>query len=76
MDAQPNQISGDPFQQLKEKVRQRLEEASVKDKIFDIVKDAYTESLRAENIILSRTERNRLLRDILKNVLAEMQAEL
>ena len=76
MMAQPNQLPGDPYQQLKERVRLRLEEASVKDRIFGVVKDAYAESLRAENIILSRTENNRLLRDILKDILAEMQAEL
>lgn len=76
MMAQPNRLPGEPYQQLKERVQQHLNETSVKDKIFGVVKDAYSESLHAENIILSRTENNRLLRDILKDVLAEMQAEL
>ena len=73
---QLNNFSNDPFKQLKDRIRLRMQEEMINDKIFAVVKDAYTELLRTENIMLSRTESNRLLRDILKDVLTDMLAEI
>ena len=69
-------FSGDPYQQLKDRVHLCLKEDKLEDRIFGVVKEAYTQLLKRENIILSRTEQTRLLRDILKDELGDMLAEL
>ena len=76
MTPQMYNFSDDPFKQLKDRIHLRLKEDKLEDKIFGVVKDAYTQLLKSENIILSRTERNRLLRDILKDELKSMLAEI
>jgi hypothetical protein len=48
----------------------------IDDKVFTVVKEVYTEALRREDIILSRTEHNRLLRAVLQETLNEMLANL
>lgn len=76
MAQQPYNFSNDPYKQLRERIRLRLKEEMINDKIFGLVQDAYTALLRTENVILSRPERNRLLRDVLKDVLTDMLAEI
>ena len=76
MAPQPYNFSDGPYKQLRDRIHLRLKEEMINDHIFGLVKDAYTELLRTENIILSRTEHNRLLRDILKDVLTDMLAEI
>ncbi len=76
MTPQLSNFSDDPYKLLKDRVHRRLKEQKIDDKIFGVVKDAYTKLLKSENIILSRTERNRLLRDILKDELSDMLAEI
>lgn len=76
MARQPYNFSNDPYKQLRERIRLRLKEEMINDKIFGVVQDAYTALLRTENVILSRTERNRLLRDVLKDILTDMLAEM
>ena len=76
MAPKPYNFSDDPYKQIRDRIRLRLKEEMINDHIFGLVKDAYTELLRTENIILSRTEHNRLLRDILKDVLTDMLAEI
>lgn len=76
MTPQFNYFSNDPFGQLKDRIRLRLKEEMIDDKIFGMVKETYTEVLRHEHIILSRTEQNRLLRAILQETLSDMLTNL
>ena len=76
MAPQLHNFPDDPYKQLKERIHRRLKEDKIDDKIFSMVKDACTQALQRENIILSRTEQNRLLRDILKDELSDMLAEI
>jgi hypothetical protein len=57
---------------LKKRMLQKVQEAQVNDQIFEVVQKAYEEALAAENIVLSRPERKRLLAQILKLVLENM----
>ena len=40
--------------------------------MLNVVKDAYTELLRSENILLSRAEHNRLFRAVLQEMTDDM----
>ena len=64
------------YQQLKHGIYRRLKAEKIEDQIFRVVQQAYDELLEAENIVLSREERKRLLRDILIEELGEMLAAL
>jgi hypothetical protein len=65
------QVPGSYFD-LQKRMLQKIQDAKVDDHIFEIVQMAYEEALTAENIILSRTERKRLLAQILRLVLDDM----
>ena len=71
-----NGYSDDPFKRLKDSIRTRLKEQMIEDQIFGVVQRAFSEILQTENIVLSRVERDRLLRDVLKDTLDDMLHDL
>lgn len=54
---------------IKVKVNQHLQAKKLDDKIFEMIEEAYQEALVAEGVVLSRFEQQRMLRDILGDVL-------
>ena len=66
----------DPYGQLRARMRRATQEAGIEDQIFTLVQGAFEQTLRTESIVLSRSERKRLLRDVLKDVLTDMLAEI
>lgn len=76
MSPQMNDFSDNSFERLKDRIHLRLKEEMIEDRIFRIVQGAYTEVLRTQNIVLSRNERNRLLREVLKDTLEDMLLHL
>ncbi len=65
-----------PYLNLKKLMLQKVQEAQVNDQIFEVVQKAYDDVMNKENIILSRQERKRLLAQILKSVLEDMNKKL
>jgi hypothetical protein len=61
---------------LKKRMLQRVQSFKVNDQIFEVVQVAYEDALKAENIVLSRPERKRMLSQILKSVLEDMIKKL
>ncbi len=61
---------------LRKRVIQRLRSAKVDDRIFEAVQDVYEQTLNSENIVLSRVERDRLLRQVMQVVLSDMLTKL
>jgi hypothetical protein len=61
---------------LQKRMLQKVQDSMVNDHIFEIVQMAYEEALTAENIVLSRPERQRLFSQILKMVLEDMVKKL
>jgi len=57
---------------LKKRMLQRVQSLKVDDQIFKVVQVAYEDALNAENIVLSRPERQRMFAQILKVVLEDM----
>ena len=66
----------DPYGQLRARMGQALQGMGIQDQIFTLVQAAFEQTLRAESIVLSQSERKRLLRDLLKDTLAGMLAEI
>jgi hypothetical protein len=69
-------FSEDPFKQLKDRIFRRMKEDMISDRILHVVKDAFAESIRSDNILLSRAEYNRLFRAVLQETIDDMLAGL
>jgi len=61
---------------LRGRVLQRLRTARINDQVFELVHTAYESALAAENLVLSRAEKRRLLQEALKSVIADMNRKL
>jgi hypothetical protein len=68
-------VSGS-YVELRSNILQRLQSANINDQVFAVVRMAYGKALEEANIVLSRPERERLLADVLKSVLGEMNKKL
>jgi hypothetical protein len=71
-----DQFGDDPFKRLKDRIRLRLKQEMVEEQMLGVLNNAYAEVLRTENIVLTRKERERLLREVLKDTLDDMLREL
>jgi hypothetical protein len=73
----PPLSSFDPSRrELKADIQKRLRIYGVTDRVFGVVQTAYQDALVETGVVLSRQESNRLLRDVLKEVLGQMIQEL
>ena len=72
----PDPFQPDTYIGLQKRLIKRVQAAKVDDQIFEAVQAAYEKTLKSENIVLSRPERERLLRNVLKAVLTDMLAKL
>ena len=70
------QEHNDPYGQLRGRMRQAVQHAGIEDQIFTLVQGAFEQTLRAESVVLSQAERKRLLRDVLKDILTGMLADI
>ncbi len=65
-----------PSLELKTALIRRMQADHFDDKVFTVVKQAYADAIRAEGIVFSRAERDRLLRELMKDLLGEMLKKL
>jgi hypothetical protein len=61
---------------LKKRITQQMQSAKINDEIFMIAAKIFEQTLNSENVVLSRSEKDRLLRQILKSVLTDMLTKL
>lgn len=61
---------------IKKRIIQSMQSAQVNDHIFDAAAKAFEKALNSENIVLARSEKHRLLGEILKSVLTDMLTKL
>jgi len=66
----------DAYSDLKKRVNQNMQSAQVNDQIFETVQNLFEKTLNSENIVLSRSEKDYLLRQILKSVLTDMLTKI
>jgi len=64
------------YSDLKKRVSQNMQSAKVDDRVFETVQNLFDKTLKSEMIVLSRPEKDRLLRQILKSVLTDMLTKL
>ena len=67
-----SQSDSGSYVNLQKRMLQKVQSAKVNDRIFEIAQKAFENAMKAENIVLSRPERKRLLSQILKVVLDDM----
>lgn len=72
----PDPESLSSYVNLKTRMLKRVQAARVHDQIFQVVQQAYENALGEENVVLSRPERQRMLSQILKQVLDDMVKKL
>jgi hypothetical protein len=65
-----------PYEDIEKKMIQRIRSAKLDDKILAILQAKYEEELAKRNIILSRPERNRLFKQVVKTVLNDVLGKL
>ena len=63
------------YHNLKERMYKKVS-GEVNEKIFGILQNAYENALNAENVVLSRPERNRLFSQIVKMIMDDMLKKL
>ncbi len=61
---------------LKKRVIQKVQSSKVNDLVFVAVQKVFEKALNEENIVLSRPEKNHILREVLKSVLTDMLKRL
>ncbi len=61
---------------LKKRMIQKVQSSKANDLIFVAIQTLFEKTLNEENITLSRPEKNRLLREVLKSVLTDMLKKL
>lgn len=64
------------YYELRSRVLQRLRLAKINDHVFELIQAAYNGALAQDNLVLSPVEKRRLLAEILKLVLNDMNKRL
>jgi hypothetical protein len=64
------------YEDIQKKMIQRVRQANLDEKILDILRTKYEEELAQRNIMLSRPDRNRLFRDVVKATLNDVLTKL
>ena len=64
------------YYELRSIVLQRLRLAKINDHVFELIQAAYNSALAQDNLVLSPAEKRRLLAEILKLVLNDMNKRL
>lgn len=61
---------------LQKRMLKNIQAARVNDQIFSVVQKAFEDALRSENIPLSSPEKQRMLAQIMKQVLTDMLSRM
>ncbi len=61
---------------LQKRMLKNIQEARVNDQIFSVVQKAFEKALIGENILLSAPEKQRMLAQIMKQVLSDMLSRM
>lgn len=61
---------------LQKRIFQRVQSSKIKNQIIEVVRNSYDDAINAENVELSHTESRRLLSQILRLVLEDLNKKL
>ncbi len=71
----PSPFTGS-YDELLKRLTRRMVQNELDNQIFDILRKAFEKELEQENPVLSRSDRVRLLRDVSKAILNDVQTKL
>ncbi len=66
------QSFGDPFSDIKSRIQRQMQAEKINDYIMGLIKSAYERAYDAQQIVLSKQEREILLKVVTKEILADM----
>ncbi len=66
------QSFGDPFSEIKSRIKRQMQAEKINDYIVGLIKSAYERAYDAQQIVLSKQEREILLKVVTKEILADM----
>lgn len=69
-------FSNNSYEELLAKIRARVRDQKLSEEILRLLRNAPSEAIKAENIVLSRPERERISQTIMKEVLAEVMEQV
>jgi hypothetical protein len=64
------------YEELLVKIRTRVRDQKVSEEILELLRDAPDAALKAENVVLSLPERERVTQTIMKEVLGEVTEQV
>jgi hypothetical protein len=64
------------YANLQSRMLKNIKAARVNDQIFHVVQKAFEDALKRENIVLAPAEKQRMLAQVMKQVLSEMLSKL
>ncbi len=70
------QSFGDPFSEIKSRIKRQMLGEKINDYIMGLIKSAYERAYEAQEIVLSKQEREILLKHVTKEVLTDMLDQL
>ncbi len=70
------QSFGDSFSEMKSRIKRQMQSEKINDYILGLIKSAYERAFDAQGIMLSKQEREILLKHVTKEVLTDMLAQL
>jgi hypothetical protein len=70
------QSSGDSFSELKSRIERQMRAEKINDYIVGLIKSAYERAFEAQNVVLSKLEKEILLKHIAKDILTDMLEQL
>ena len=70
------QSFGDSFSEIKARIKRQMQGEKIDDYILGLIKSAYERAFDAQKIVLSKQEREILLKAVTKEILADLLAQL
>ena len=64
------------YHQIKLRLQRRMQSENTADSLLEMVREAFKRAQIAEGITMSRAEQNRMLRDVLDEMVSEMLKKL
>ncbi|HMB22747.1 MAG TPA: hypothetical protein VKP08_07965 [Anaerolineales bacterium] len=66
------QSSGDSFSDLKVRIKRQMQSENVNDYILGLIKSAYERAFDAQKVVLSKQEKEILLKNVTKDILTDL----
>ena len=67
---------GDSFSEIKSRIKRQMQGGKINDYILGLIKSAYERAFDAQGIVLSKQEREILLKSVTQEILADMLDDL